>query len=208
LIRIPKRVAEVLARLCGKALIVLWSGVALLGISSLSVSHMAAMPGPDKATRMAQAAAALRRESTPLFFVHVIYEQCSCTERLLAHLLRRGRLLGVEEAIVFVGERPMAERTRAAAHAGFAFLELTPAQLERRFGLQAAPVLLAFDASARLAYAGGYFDHPSALTALDERIHVQLAAGAAPRPLPIFGCAVSAQLQRSVDPLGIVYARD
>jgi hypothetical protein len=205
---VPKRAAEALSRLSGKALLALWAGVTLLGISSLSVSHMAAMPGPDKAVRMVEAAAAMRRESTALFFVHVVYEQCSCTDRLLAHLLRRGRWRGVEEAIVFVGERAVDDRSSAAARAGFAFTHVTPAQLERRFGLQAAPVLLAFDASARLVYAGGYFDHPSALTALDERIHAQLATGALPQALPVFGCAVSAALRKSVDPLGIVYSRD
>ena len=72
--------------------------------------------------------------------------------------------------------------------------------------LEAAPVLAAFDATGRLRYVGGYYAHPSTVSPLDEKIYAQLATAASPEPLPVFGCAVSARLQKSVDPLGIVYS--
>jgi hypothetical protein len=200
--------AERLARVSGKVWIGVWAALALVGISSLSVSHMAAMPPPDKATRMAMEAATLRQGSSGLFLVHVIYRECSCTERLLAHLLARGRLPGVEEAIVYVARDSAAELAGSAARAGFALTRVTAEELDRRFGLQAAPVLLAFDSAQTLLYAGGYFDHPSAVSALDRRIHADIAAGRPVRPLPLFGCAVSPALQDAVDPLRIVYPRD
>jgi hypothetical protein len=56
-----------------------------------------------------------------------------------------------------------------------------------------------------MRYAGGYFNHPAALFPQDAGIHAELAQGATPKPLPVYGCAVSASLQKKVDPLGIVY---
>jgi hypothetical protein len=95
----------------------------------------------------------------------------------------------------------------AAERAGLRFTTASPAELAGRYGIEAAPLLIAFDATGKLRYAGGYYSHPSTIFPLDEKIHAQLAQGAAPVPLPVFGCAVSARLQGSVDPLGIVYAK-
>jgi len=66
-------------------------------------------------------------------------------------------------------------------------------------------VLFAFDRSGTLRYAGGYFAHAGSIESQDEHIWAQVQHGAEPQPLPIYGCAVSAQLQRQVDPLHIVY---
>ena len=42
---------------------------------------------------------------------------------------------------------------------------------------------------------------------MNQKIHLELARGAAPEQLPVFGCAVSARLQNAVDPLRLVYSR-
>lgn len=182
-----------------------WAVVALLGISSLAVPHMAAMPPASREARMTQALLELRQRHAPRFIVHVIYERCSCTERLFAHLMARGAFADAEEVVLFVGAD--AAKAVAAASAGYRYVATSPADLAARFGLDAAPVLFAFDGSDRLRYAGGYFDHPSTIKALDESIYRQVAAGATPPALPLFGCAVSPQLQDAVDPLGLVYRR-
>jgi hypothetical protein len=189
----------------GKGLMLAWLGLALVGISSLGVSHMAAMPEPDQVARVARAALALRKDSARPFRLHVIYEKCSCTERLFAHLVRRGAIPGVEERVLFVGES--AAKRQAAEQAGFGFTTLPARELQARYGLQAAPVLLAFDRSGTMQYAGGYFDHPSAVNSLDQKIDAELALDRRPVPLPVFGCAVSPALQERLDPLGIVYSR-
>jgi hypothetical protein len=188
----------------GKAVLAAWVGVALLGISSLGVSHMAAMPEPSRGESLARAALALRKDPHRPFQLHVIYERCSCTERLFKHLLARKALPDVEEVVLLVGES--AARRPAVERAGFGFALLAPGELLPRFGLEAAPVLVAFDREGALRYAGGYFDRPAAVTALDERIHGELAQGHVPTPLPIFGCAVNPDLQQRLDPLGIVYS--
>jgi hypothetical protein len=198
------------------ALIGAWVAVALLGISSLAVPHMAAMPAPHwvpwgpatpapREAKLSGAFLELRQRDTGRFIVHVIYQRCSCTERLFAHLVARGAFSDAEEIVVFVGED--AGKRQAATRAGFRYLAVSAEDLAQRFGLEAAPVLLAFDAPGRLRYAGGYFDHPSTVKSLDESIYARVAAGELPQPLPIFGCAVSSRLQDSVDPLGLVYRR-
>jgi hypothetical protein len=163
------------------------------------------MPALDDETRLSRAMLALRRDPARAFLVHVIYAQCSCTERLFAHLVKRGAFADAEEVVLFVGDDDL--KRRSAGQAGFGFTTVSARELAVRYGLEAAPVLVAFDPAGRLRYAGGYYDHPSTQSPHDQRIHAELAGGASPKPLPVFGCAVSPRLQKSVDPLGIVYRR-
>ena len=189
--------------LLGKVLLAGWIVLSLVGLSSLSLSHMAAMPKPDDGSRLERAMLALPRKPGQNLFVHVIYAGCSCTERLFAHLLQRGPFPGTDEVVLFIGED--AEKQRSARRAGFEFISMSPAALADRFGLEAAPILAAFDTADRLRYVGGYYNHPAALLPLDQRILRQVIDGASPPVLPVFGCAVTERLQGSVDPLGIVY---
>jgi hypothetical protein len=189
--------------LAGKLLLAAWAVLTLLAIASLAVSHTAAMPEPTRGERLAAAALALRQDPARPFLVHVISARCSCTERLFAHLVGRGAFPGTGEAVLFVGED--ATKRAAAARAGFRFLSVSAEDLAARLELEAAPVLLAFDAAGRMRYAGGYFNHPSAIFPQDAGLHAELAQGATPKPLPVYGCAVSPRLQKKVDPLGIVY---
>jgi hypothetical protein len=191
------------ARWTGKLLLAGWVIITMVGLASLSLGHMAAMPEPDDQARLTREMLALRRDPARSFFVHVIYAGCSCTERLFAHLTERARFPGADEIVLFIGEDPA--KRRAAELAGLRFITASPAELAARYGIEAAPVLIAFDAGGRLRYLGGYYNHPSTLFPLDEKIHAELAQGAIPKPLPVFGCAVSQRLQKSVDPMGIVY---
>jgi hypothetical protein len=185
-------------------LLTAWAGVALVALSSLAVPHMAPMPQAQREARLAGALLELRTERRARFLVHVIAADCSCTQRLFEHLLARGPFAGAEEVIVFVGED--AVKRDAATRAGFRYTTLDAAELARRFGLESAPVLFAFDGES-LRYAGGYFNHPSTLVALDADIAHRVTAGESPPPLPVYGCAVSDRLRKAVDPLGIVYPR-
>ncbi|HXT16115.1 MAG TPA: hypothetical protein VN706_10835 [Gemmatimonadaceae bacterium] len=186
-----------------KLFLVVWIVGVSLALGSLGVSHLAAMPRPDDEARIARAALALREDASSDFIVHVIYARCSCTARLFKHLVERKPFPGVHEMILFVGED--STKRAAAEHAGYEFRTITREELGSKFGLEVAPVMLVFDVKGELRYIGGYFDRPAAVTSLDEQIRGQVLAGANPDPLPVFGCAVDARLQRKVDPLGIVY---
>ncbi|MFZ2650184.1 MAG: hypothetical protein WA210_08760 [Burkholderiaceae bacterium] len=187
----------------GKLLLAGWAIVCLIGLGSLSLGHMAAMPKPDDEAWLTRALLALRRDPSRAMLVHVIYENCSCTRRLFAHLLARGPFPLTQEIVLFVGGDGGGRQS--AESAGFEFTNVSSAEFTARYGLESAPVLAAFDAAGTLRYLGGYYSHPAAIAPLDESIHRQLGKGAAPQALPVFGCAVSARLQKAVDPLGIVY---
>jgi hypothetical protein len=189
----------------GRSLLVGWILVTLIGLAALSVRHMASLPEPGDEALLSRAMLKLRRGSSGNFLVHVIYGECSCSRALFAHLVARGPFRGAEEVVLFVGTDP-AKQT-SARRVGFAFTTVSAPELTSRFGLEAAPVLLVFDSAKRLRYAGGYYAHPSTIAPLDEKIYSKLAAGANVEPLPVFGCAVSSGLQKSLDPLRLLYSR-
>jgi hypothetical protein len=187
----------------GRSLLVGWIIVTLIGFAALSVRHMASLPEPGDEALLSRAMLTLRRGSSENFLVHVIYGECSCSRALFAHLIARRPFRDAEEVVLFVGTDPV--KQKSARRAGFAFTTVSAQELASRFELEAAPVFIVFDSAGRLRYAGGYYAHPSTITPLDERIYSQLAAGAKVEPLPVFGCAVSSRLQKSLDPLGLLY---
>jgi len=189
----------------GRSLLCGWIVVTLVGLAAISVKHMASLPEPDDEALLSRTTLKLRQRSNGNFLVHVIYAECSCARSLFTHLIARGPFPGDEELILFVGADP--GKQESARRSGFEFTTISAQELVARFGLEAAPVLVIFNSAGRLRYAGGYYDHPATITPLDERIHAQLAAGAKVEPLPVFGCAVSPRLQKSLDPLRLVYAK-
>lgn len=184
-------------------LLAIWVLLALVGIGSLAVNHSRALPGPETAVGTRLLGLRPRDAASRPFRIHVIPDGCSCTRRLLEHLLAQGPFSGNRELILFAGEQPA--WARAAAARGFAWHAIGPEALARDYGIEAGPVLLAYDASGRLDYLGGYFDHPAAREPRDQALQARLLRGERPEPLPIFGCAVSPRLRRSLDPLGLVY---
>lgn len=182
-------------------LIAAWAAGTLYAISTLALPHMAPIAQASRADRTIAALLALRQARDRGLVVHVIAAHCSCTERLFRHLLERPRFEGMEEIVLFAGED--ARKQSDAVRAGLRYATVTDAALVQRFALEAAPVIFIFDARGTLRYAGGYFDHPSALRPLDEQLQARVARGDAVTPLPVYGCAVGAALRERVDPLGI-----
>jgi hypothetical protein len=182
-----------------------WALIAVIGLAFLSGQHLASLPEPGNEALLSRALLELRHGSNADFLVHVISSDCSCSTSLFTHLVRRGPFPGAEELILFVGRD--ANKQKAAIRSGFAFSSISDAELVSRFGLEAAPVLVIFDSKCRLRYAGGYYDHPATITALDERIHAELATGIDVPTLPLFGCAISPRLQKSLDPLRFLSAK-
>ncbi len=182
-----------------------WAIVLLVVIAALSLRHVASLPVPNDQARLTSAAMQLRRAPGKNFLVHVIDSDCSCARSLFSHLVTRRPFRGVEELILFVGADP--DKQRLAERSGFEFAALSGNDLVTRFGIEAAPVLLVFDASGRLRYAGGYYDRPAAITPLDERIHKQLDNGDHVAPLPVFGCAVSQRLREALNPLRLRFSK-
>lgn len=185
------------------AFLAVWFCLLALGMASLMMNHVFAMPAPTDDERLEAALAKVRRHSDRPLALHIIYENCSCTNLLVEELLERGPTNHWEEVILFVGASP--ERHRRAQRNGFETHQSSALQLKTQWGVEAAPVLLLLDQSGALAYAGGYFETPATVSPQEVRLMRQLLEGTELSPLPIYGCAVSAQLQAQTDPLGIKY---
>lgn len=186
----------------GVGLLAVWAPVALVVIALLMVNHVVAMPEPSDVDRLHAAVEALvggRADRRAV--VHVIYAGCSCTDGLVTHLDTRGPGADTDEVVLYVGAD--AERQARLAARGFRVEPLPRSELEERFALRAAPILVVLEPEGELAYVGGYYRYPAAVHALDEQILARIDGGERPEGLPIFGCAVDPALARQLDPLGL-----
>lgn len=190
-------------RTLGVIFLTAWFAVIVVGMASLMLSHVFAMPVPSDERRLVEALQQWRRSSDKPFAVHVIYQNCSCTDLLVEELFARGPRDGWEEVIAFV-DAPRARKQLAEAHA-FASVSLDSKQLKEALGIEAAPVLVVLDSDNQLAYVGGYFQTPATIDPQDAAILRGLERHNSLKLLPIYGCAVSAELQSQTDPLGIKY---
>jgi hypothetical protein len=176
----------------------IWAPVTIVITSLLMVNHTIAMPMPSDLERVEHGLVDWLGRGNAV--VHVLYANCSCTDSLVQHLVERGPTLAEREVVVFVGTPlPIHERL---AEVGFEWHQWTQQELTERTGVEAAPLLIVRHRN-RMDYVGGYFRYPSATRPLDVSIIAEAIAGEPPKPLPIFGCAVSPSLRAAVDPLGL-----
>lgn len=150
---------------------------------------------------------------------HVIYQSCPCSRRVLKHLLERTVIVGASETILLVldtGDHAStglngpcqsdeaAIRDQAIAR-GYLVQAITPEELRSSHGIEASPLLLIVDAEGIVLFSGGYTSRKRGLSYQDEATIQAVLNGETPDPIPVFGCAVSEQLQKIVDPLGLKY---
>jgi hypothetical protein len=199
-------------RIVARAVLSLWFPAVLVVCAYLLGGHVLTLPSPTSDNpRLANAVAALREPeaSNRWIVLHVLYQDCRCSGRVLDHLLSRGAEAGARERIVFVrtrgsaGEGDEGAITTRIAAAGFD-LDVTSAdQLASRYGIPAAPLLVVSDPAGKVRYVGGYTDRKQSPVIRDQEIMGRLRNGERVETLPVFGCAVSAELDRSVDPFGL-----
>ena len=185
-----------------------WAALVVVPGAYLMAGHLLTLPVPeDGDPRVAAAVVATRApdEQGRWLAVHVMYEDCGCSQRLMTYLLSRRALPDVRERIVLVGhDEALAKRAREA---GFAFEELDAEELQRRYRAESAPMLLVASPTGKLLYAGGYADRKRGPATKDVEVLHHLMRGERVEKLPLFGCAVSQKLQEDLDPLGLKYQR-
>lgn len=138
--------------------------------------------------------------------IHVLSGSCSCSQRVMQHLLARPPLDHAEEQIVVIdGDEPYLEGSRALlqhlADRGTAVLHRSSAAIPQAIGLRGVPLLILVAPDQHVAYLGGYGSRDEDdITLLQQ---VRLAGHAA--ALPVLGCAVGTRLRRTADPLHLKY---
>lgn len=175
---------------------------AMVGLSALLLArHLLALPRPSLDDAALGSLAALRDPGdSRTLAVHVLYAECRCSGRLVAHLLRDPRPKDVAEVVLFVGgDRPTIERLRSH---GFRVEQVDAETLGERWHVKAVPLLVVVSPSGAVQYAGGYTTRKQGPDPRDVEIIQRARLEQAVAALPVFGCAVAEDLRRGLDPTG------
>jgi hypothetical protein len=184
----------------------IWAVMLFALATSLTAAHLYALPKPaDDDTVLASSLNGLRAESERSWLaVHVLYAQCRCSRRILDHLALDARPQGVSEKVLLVGTNAeLSSDLRRMSDRGFEIINTTSSELRERFHVQAVPLLLVLGPDGVIRYSGGYTERKQGLDIRDRQIIEGLVENRPAPELPVFGCAVSKQLQRLLDPLAL-----
>ena len=199
--------AEMRRRRAARIAVALWGLLAFAVTGSLASAHEYTLPHPERDDHRLNAALAAQRsaaDSDRFTVTHVMYAACSCSQSIIDHLEKRGARKDVAELVVLVGRD--AELSARITRAGYRLDNIEPPTLQRKYGLEAAPLLIIADARGQIAYMGGYTKQKQGLDIRDSALIDELLAGKHTIELPLLGCAVSRALQRLLDPFGLKYA--
>jgi len=201
--RAPRTERHKLARAIMLGVFAVWAASMVLVGAYLMAGHLIALPVPSaSASELTTGLEASRaRGEHGYFALHVLYDKCGCSQRIADHLLVRGPRADVAERVALVGGDPvLADRLRAR---GFS-VELTSSpDVERRYGITSVPTLAVMDPSNVVKYVGGYTATKRGPAIADDDVLDAVVRGEAPPSMPVFGCAISRELSKSTDPLGV-----
>ena len=182
----------------------IWVAILFVAGTSLAAAHFA-LPKPDvKSQALERALSSLRSQSgeQKWLAVHVLYAQCRCSRNILEHLAASRRPAGFSEKVLLVGERrELDPLLRRMSDRGMDVRRTTVTELQSKFHVEAAPLLLVVDPRGTVRYSGGYTERKQGLDVRDAEIMARLARQQAVAELPLFGCAVSDGLRKLLDPL-------
>ncbi|MFN3244030.1 MAG: hypothetical protein ACE37K_21165 [Planctomycetota bacterium] len=190
-----------------RVLLFVWAPMVLLVLSSLMTGHWAPLPTPqahDATLRRGLAELPARARFDDWTAYHVLYSGCRCSRFVFDYVAERPTPTGLREVVLLVGA-PDEEFAAACRERDMPCIVLSQEQLEQRFGIEAAPLLLVTAPGHEVAYLGGYTDRKQAIDYRDLEIVERLRAGEQVDPMPVFGCGVSSSLQDALDPFGIKY---
>ena len=168
----------------------------------LMIGHWAVLPHPetndsDWQVRLTAAPSVDHKQWTA---IHFLYDNCACSRRVLEHVLVSSPIEGVTERIVLISDNPQEFKREGR------FIEVeyvTPARLKERYGVESAPLLVVMDGQQNVRYSAGYTARKQGPEIKDREIISRLLKGDEVTELPLYGCAVSAEMKKLIDPLGL-----
>jgi hypothetical protein len=183
-----------------------WVAACVVVGAYLLASHLLTLPTPAPGDPILHRAIAAHRHAGQRdrwLVLHVVFDDCGCSQRVLAHLLSTSRPAGVAERVVYVTERPAEASTGAIPAHGLELDVVTPDQLAADYHIEAAPLLVIVDPHDTVRYAGGYTPRKQADDVRDLAVISAVLRGETVESLPAFGCAVGRSLRSTLDPLGV-----
>ncbi len=188
--------------------LLVWVSVCVVVGVYMLASHLITLPAPAASDAVLHRGIVAHRridQHDRWLVLHVVFDECACSQRVLEHLLTETPTPGIPERVVLVTEHPgTTANTVAAARArGFDVEVVVPDQLVDDYHIEAAPLLVIVDPHDRVRYVGGYTPRKQAADVRDRAVIAATLRGEAVPPLPTFGCAVGRSLKSKLDPLGL-----
>ena len=174
-------------------LFLVWGlGLSLI-VAALMVRHEATFAPPELGTHPA---------TTGLWYVrHILATECRCSLRIVSHLQERDAHANVIEHVLLIG--PYSETIDPLISRGYQVEQLSVIDADRLYKIHSAPAMLILDPAGRIRYTGGYTNHKQSFAIQDIAIIHALLQGEVVPSLPVYGCPLSDDLQRAVDPLSL-----
>jgi hypothetical protein len=190
-------------RFFGRLILGGWLLVTSVGGATLLGRHLIPLPATAAAGPNMAALLALRGpdEADQLTAYHVLYAECRCSQRIAEHLVMRARPKGVVEHVLVVGREDALTRKLEAS--GYRVHPVAPADLLPTYGVEAAPLFVVASRTGTLLYAGGYTARKQGFDVQDVTILRAALASRTTEPLPVYGCAVSERLAKSLNPVSL-----
>lgn len=180
-----------------------WAAFWLSAGSIFMVGHWVVMPEPDNDSARLRAGLSSVGDGQSWTGLHVLYEGCQCSRRVVDHLLAMGSTPGVHDLVLVVGDGSIFGEELAASSLDVRYLR--PEALRDDWGIEAAPLFVAATPEGEPVFIGGYTERKQGWEIRDREILATLLSGGSPDDLPLYGCGVSKRLQGYLDPLGIKY---
>jgi hypothetical protein len=171
-----------------------WIGLCLIAGSYLLARNAVIGPGAPVVQRAITAQRGADQAGRWLV-LHVVSEDCTCSRRVLDHLLASTRPWDVVERIVLVSDRASADSEWGPAirDHGFDFDVVAPEELFARYRIDVAPVMAVIDPHDQVRYVGGY-SRCAHGELRDAPVINAVRRGETVEPLPTFGCAIGGTL--------------
>lgn len=205
--------------------ITIWAVSLCLVVATLMVGHWITLPHPEVGDQFETHQISLSdpsnleeatEETSPsnVFAYHFLYETCPCSKRVLRSVLNRRPTNGAIERVVLIAEDKAEsansgsadENISTARSAGFRVTRVTPKELKAKYNIESAPLLVVTNEKGEIIYSGGYTSRKQGLGIQDVSIIASIISGKHVESLPVYGCAVSKELQAILDPFRLKYA--
>lgn len=179
----------------------LWVVGITVPLALFCVSHLVALPIARTPVTLSSNA-----EKTDWRIVHVLSEECVCSQGVLEYLKARGTVEGREEEVVLVNSsETMMKELRSL---GYAATLVEAESFCGAFGAEGVPFFQVLDKDS-LKYSGAYFDgvYREGSAFLDLPTLKKLADGRSVKERPVYGCPTSKRLRTLLDPFGFRFEK-
>ncbi|MFT6632543.1 MAG: hypothetical protein ACJAS4_002507 [Bacteriovoracaceae bacterium] len=133
--------------------------------------------------------------------IHLLAEECGCSQTVAEYLIERGKLKGTSEKVILVGSST--QYSSRLTDLGF---EIVEANYLDGY-IDGVPMLIIHNKKGEVKYSGGYANGmiTPVTKIVDLKLLAQVKNNIKSKDLIVMGCAVSKEIQKELDPMGLKY---